>query len=138
MTFRIRNVILCFCITHYFLIYYKRFIVLMEFNRNIISPSDLDCFYQLVYNILTLLKSICIKFFFPFHQLTAIVSQLIKQVMYLWRWYDFLTGRFLTALEFLICIPDFADKSIINLNRHYLISVLVRLLVNDNFFNQSI
>ena len=65
-------------------------------------------------------------------------SQGIKQVMCLWRWYDFLTGRFLTALEFLICIPDFADKSIINLNRHYLIPVLVRLLVNDNFFNQRI
>lgn len=65
-------------------------------------------------------------------------SQGIKQVMYLWRWYDFLTGRFLTALEFLICITDFADKPIINLNRHYFISVLVRLLVNNNFFNQRI
>lgn len=27
-------------------------------------------------------------------------SQGIKQVMCLWRWYDFLTGRFLTALNF--------------------------------------
>lgn len=65
-------------------------------------------------------------------------SQGIKQVMCLWRWYDFLIGRFLTVLEFLICIPDFTNEPIINLNRHYLISVLVRLLVNNNFFNQRI